>query len=137
MRLALRCVRPSSSDVRPAHVERAALYPNWFAAVQRGRDVRSGRHGSAQRRNTDYSPFDQVRSIADLCRASIDQTHRGLSVQGSFRYGPGDYRLAIAFVEQGRIDLKPLVSHRYSFDDALKAYQAMVKGERSLLYTLL
>ncbi|KAG9317418.1 hypothetical protein JVU11DRAFT_1617 [Chiua virens] len=33
-------------------------------------------------------------------------------MKGSFRYGPGDYPLAIALVTQGKINLKPLVSHR-------------------------
>jgi D-xylulose reductase len=53
-----------------------------------------------------------------------------LTVKGSFRYGvcfyilipnyihtsytkPGDYRLAIALVAQKKIDLKPLVTHRW------------------------
>lgn len=55
-----------------------------------------------------------------------------LNVKGSFRYGvgplllfhrctepdvqsslqPGDYKLAISLVAQGKIDLKPLVTHR-------------------------
>lgn len=54
-----------------------------------------------------------------------------LNVKGSFRYGvwpflswqlyqvslyvflqPGDYQLAINLVAQGKIDLKPLVTHR-------------------------
>ncbi|CAE6488916.1 unnamed protein product [Rhizoctonia solani] len=33
-----------------------------------------------------------------------------LTVRGSFRYGPGDYKLAIALVSQGKVDLKPLVT---------------------------
>ncbi|EJF61183.1 xylitol dehydrogenase [Dichomitus squalens LYAD-421 SS1] len=52
-----------------------------------------------------------------------------IDFKGSFRYGPGDYQLAIALVSQGRIDLKPLVTHRYSFDQAVEAFQATRAGK--------
>ncbi|TFY83943.1 hypothetical protein EWM64_g74 [Hericium alpestre] len=35
-----------------------------------------------------------------------------LTIKGSFRYGPGDYSLAIALAAQGKFDLKPMVTHR-------------------------
>ncbi|KAF9226565.1 GroES-like protein [Gyrodon lividus] len=54
-----------------------------------------------------------------------------LVMKGSFRYGPGDYPLAIALVGQGKVDLKPLVSHRFSFDDALLAFQTTRAGKSS------
>ncbi|EIW82103.1 xylitol dehydrogenase [Coniophora puteana RWD-64-598 SS2] len=52
-----------------------------------------------------------------------------LQLKGSFRYGPGDYPLAIQLVSQGKIDLKPLVSHRYKFEDAVVAFQTTRKGK--------
>ncbi|THV08450.1 GroES-like protein [Dendrothele bispora CBS 962.96] len=52
-----------------------------------------------------------------------------LSFKGSFRYGPGDYPLAIALVAQGKIDLKPLVTHRYAFDEAIVAFKATRQGK--------
>jgi len=36
-----------------------------------------------------------------------------LTVKGSFRYGSGDYPLAISLVSSGKIDVKPLITHRY------------------------
>ena len=55
-------------------------------------------------------------------------THE-LRVLGSWRYSVGDYPLAISLVERGLIDLKPLVTQRYQFDDALEAFETMRKGK--------
>jgi D-xylulose reductase len=52
-----------------------------------------------------------------------------LVVKGSFRYGPGAYELAIALVAAGKVDLKPLVTHRYSFTDAEKAFKTTRSGK--------
>ncbi|KIM25198.1 hypothetical protein M408DRAFT_331303 [Serendipita vermifera MAFF 305830] len=52
-----------------------------------------------------------------------------LVIKGSFRYGPGDYALAIALVGQGKIDLKPLVTHRFKFEDAKLAFEVNRKGK--------
>ncbi|CAG9994402.1 unnamed protein product [Clonostachys byssicola] len=47
---------------------------------------------------------------------------------GSLRYGPGCYSLAIDLVRQGRINLKPLLTHRVSFNDADKAFHITKAG---------
>ncbi|EGO02183.1 hypothetical protein SERLA73DRAFT_86416 [Serpula lacrymans var. lacrymans S7.3] len=52
-----------------------------------------------------------------------------LKMRGSFRYGPGDYKLAIALVAQGKIDLKPLVTHRFPFESALQAFKTTRQGK--------
>ncbi|KAK7695916.1 hypothetical protein QCA50_000555 [Cerrena zonata] len=52
-----------------------------------------------------------------------------INFKGSFRYGPGDYELAIALVSQGKIDLKPLVTHRYKFENAVEAFAATKAGK--------
>jgi len=52
-----------------------------------------------------------------------------VNFKGSFRYGPGDYALAIALVAQGKIDLKPLITHRFAFTDAVKAFQVTRNGK--------
>ncbi|KAF8138426.1 chaperonin 10-like protein [Boletus edulis] len=52
-----------------------------------------------------------------------------LVIKGSFRYGPGDYPLAIALTAQGKIDLKPLVSHRFPFESANLAFQTTRDGK--------
>lgn len=65
-----------------------------------------------------------------------------MTYKGSFRYGvrllrfclllafisrsfyiqPGDYKLAIALAAQGKLDLKPLVTHRFDFSLCLHPY---------------
>jgi len=50
-------------------------------------------------------------------------------LKGSFRYGPGDYATAIKLVSSGKVDLKPLVTHRFSFEDAIEAFKATRTGK--------
>ncbi|KAF7793664.1 hypothetical protein EIP86_004779 [Pleurotus ostreatoroseus] len=52
-----------------------------------------------------------------------------LQVVGSFRYCSGDYELAIGLVAAGKIDLKPLITHRFSFQDAKEAFAANRAGK--------
>jgi len=52
-----------------------------------------------------------------------------LVLKGSFRYGPGDYRLALALAAQKRVDLRPLVTHRFKFEDAKAAFDATKNGK--------
>ncbi|KAI5119183.1 hypothetical protein M0805_000637 [Coniferiporia weirii] len=52
-----------------------------------------------------------------------------LTVKGSFRYGPGDYPLALALASSGKVDLKPLITHRYKFEDAASAFNTTRLGK--------
>jgi len=52
-----------------------------------------------------------------------------LKFTGSFRYGYGDYHMAIALAASGKIDLKPLVTHRYPFNEAVEAFEATQAGK--------
>lgn len=52
-----------------------------------------------------------------------------LNFKGSFRYGPGDYPFAISLVASGKVDLKPLVTHRFKFEDALQAFNTTRAGK--------
>jgi len=49
--------------------------------------------------------------------------------KGSFRYGAGDYATAIKLVSSGRLDLKPLVTHRFAFKDAIQAFKTTKSGK--------
>jgi L-iditol 2-dehydrogenase/D-xylulose reductase len=52
-----------------------------------------------------------------------------LRILGSFRYGVGDYPLAISLVERGLIDLKPLVTQVVEFEQALEAFESTRRGK--------
>ncbi|WWC89300.1 uncharacterized protein L201_004221 [Kwoniella dendrophila CBS 6074] len=54
---------------------------------------------------------------------------RELTVKGCFRYGPGVYTMAIDLVSRGLIDLKSLITHKYKWEDAVKAFEATKAGK--------
>ncbi|PWN52277.1 putative xylitol dehydrogenase [Violaceomyces palustris] len=48
---------------------------------------------------------------------------------GSFRYGAGTYETSINLVANRKIDVARLVTHRYVFHDAVKAFDATTRGK--------
>ncbi|CAL3965369.1 hypothetical protein PZA11_001867 [Diplocarpon coronariae] len=56
--------------------------------------------------------------------------------KSSFRYGPGDYALAIKLLESKRVDLKALMTHSYKFDKAADAFLGTSKQEgiKTIIY---
>lgn len=44
-------------------------------------------------------------------------------------YGSGDYPLAIDMVARGLVDLKPLLTHTFKFEDALEAFEITKNGK--------
>ncbi|KAL1965769.1 hypothetical protein VTN77DRAFT_5090 [Rasamsonia byssochlamydoides] len=56
--------------------------------------------------------------------------NRELTVKGCFRYGPGDYKLAIALASEGRIPpLKTLITKVLPFEQATEAWETTRRGE--------
>ncbi|KAJ3972258.1 xylitol dehydrogenase, partial [Lentinula raphanica] len=51
-----------------------------------------------------------------------------VAYKGSFRYTVHEYH-TVSLVAQGKIDLKPLVTHRYNFDEAIAAFKATRSGK--------
>lgn len=58
------------------------------------------------------------------------------TLKGSFRYGPGDYKLAIQLLQSRRVRLDRLITHEFSFQDAQKAFENVVKraGIKTIIY---
>ena len=52
-----------------------------------------------------------------------------LNVKGSFRYSTGDYQLAIALVAAGKIDVKKLITNKYTFEQAEEAFKEVKAGK--------
>ncbi|EJD02434.1 xylitol dehydrogenase [Fomitiporia mediterranea MF3/22] len=51
-----------------------------------------------------------------------------ITFKGSICYGPGDYTLAMALASSRKVDLKPLVTHRFKFEDAIAAFETTRAG---------
>lgn len=51
-----------------------------------------------------------------------------VDLKGNWRYGEGDYPMAIDLVARGLVDLKPLLTHTFKFEDALEAFELTKNG---------
>ncbi|GAB7364597.1 hypothetical protein MBLNU230_g5402t1 [Neophaeotheca triangularis] len=56
--------------------------------------------------------------------------------KGSFRYGPGDYDIAVKLIKSKRVDLGGYVTHEYGFGEAEAAFQNVAdrSGVKSVIY---
>ncbi len=52
-----------------------------------------------------------------------------LNVRGSFRYGSGDYKLAVELIASGKINVKELITGKVSFKEAEKAFEDVKAGK--------
>lgn len=60
--------------------------------------------------------------ITALCTKEI-------TAKGSFRYGSGDYKLAVDLIASGKIDAKALITRKVSFEDAEQAFKDVKAGK--------
>ncbi|TKA26689.1 D-xylulose reductase A [Salinomyces thailandicus] len=54
-----------------------------------------------------------------------------LSIKGSFRYGPGDYELAVRLLNNGQVSVRELITDCFSFHESEKAFES-VKAARGM-----
>lgn len=56
-------------------------------------------------------------------------------MKGSFRYGSGDYKLAVDLITSGRVDVKSLITGKVKFRDAEQAFTEVkaAKGIKTLI----
>ncbi|KAE8356859.1 chaperonin 10-like protein [Aspergillus coremiiformis] len=60
--------------------------------------------------------------IAEVCE-------REIVVKGSFRYGAGDFDLALHLVAQGKVSLQGFVTNVFPFESATEAWETAKRGE--------
>lgn len=56
-------------------------------------------------------------------------SNKELMFRGCFRYGAGDYELAVKLITKGLVQVKPLLSSLTPFEDATKAWDKTARGE--------
>lgn len=58
-----------------------------------------------------------------------------LTIKGSFRYGPGDYALAVDLISTGKLSVKELITGQVKFEDAEQAFKDVkaAKGIKILI----
>ncbi|WRT66294.1 chlorophyll synthesis pathway protein BchC [Kwoniella shivajii] len=56
-------------------------------------------------------------------------TTNEVQIKGGWRYGNGDYPLAIDLVNRGLVNLEPLLTHTFKFKDALEAFEITKAGK--------
>jgi D-xylulose reductase len=66
---------------------------------------------------------------ADITFPIVEVAVKEVTVKGSFRYSAGDYKLAVELVAAGKVDVKSLVTGRWKFEDAEKAFQETLEGK--------
>lgn len=59
--------------------------------------------------------------ILTLCAKEV-------TAKGSFRYGSGDYKLAVELVSSGKVDVKKLITGTVKFEDAEQAFKDVKAG---------
>ena len=52
-----------------------------------------------------------------------------LMIRGCFRYGAGDYELAVGLLKKGLVDVKPLISSVTPFEKATEAWDKTARGD--------
>lgn len=52
-----------------------------------------------------------------------------VTAKGSFRYGSGDYKLAVEFVSSGKVDVKKLITGTVKFEEAEEAFKNVKAGK--------
>lgn len=52
-----------------------------------------------------------------------------ITAKGSFRYGSGDYKLAVELLTTGKVNVKQLITGKVKFEEAEEAFKAVKEGK--------
>ncbi|QIW97010.1 hypothetical protein AMS68_002528 [Peltaster fructicola] len=64
----------------------------------------------------------------DITFPIVLASSKEITLKGSFRYGPDDYKTAIELVAAGKIDVKALITGQVKFEDARQAFEGVRNG---------
>jgi D-xylulose reductase len=62
---------------------------------------------------------------------------QGLVVKGSIRYVAGSYLAAIELISSGRIDVRPLITHRFAFKKSEEAFELVRQGRSDVFKVII
>jgi D-xylulose reductase len=62
---------------------------------------------------------------------------QGLTVKGSIRYLAGCYPAAIDLISKGKIDVKPLITHRFPFEQSEEAFGLVHQGRSDVFKVMI
>jgi len=65
----------------------------------------------------------------DITWPILQMCVKELNVKGSFRYGSGDYKLAVDLVASGKVGVKELITGKVKFEDAESAFKDVKAGK--------
>lgn len=65
---------------------------------------------------------------AEVTMPIVDAAVREVDIRGIFRY-VNCYPTALAMVASGKVDVKPLITHRFSLEQTMDAFNTTLKGE--------
>ncbi|XP_021356259.1 sorbitol dehydrogenase-like [Mizuhopecten yessoensis] len=71
--------------------------------------------------------------LVGCCQKVIDlpvmaASLREVDIRGNLRYC-NCYPTALEMVASGKVDVKPLITHRFSLEDSIKAFETTLRGE--------
>ncbi|GFY59373.1 sorbitol dehydrogenase [Trichonephila inaurata madagascariensis] len=66
----------------------------------------------------------------------LEASLREVDIKGIFRYA-NCYPIALGLVSSGAIDVKPLITHRFTLEEALKAFETSYTGEGGAIKVLI
>lgn len=66
-----------------------------------------------------------------------DLSQKEITFQGSFRYYEGDFDDAVKLISSGKVDVKPLITRIFPFDEAVEAYKYNVEHGKDVIKTII
>ena len=58
---------------------------------------------------------------------------RDLTIRGSIRYSTGCYPAAVDLIASGKVDVKKLITNRFTFEQAEEAFELVRQGKESVI----